>query len=230
MMLVSRSYLSIGNSAMGSMCCIPAMLATKRRSPSSAAASTTASTSPSSVRSVSTPWKVPGASNSSAMSAVSSSPSASMSAPTTVSPLAASPTAVARPMPEAAPVTTATLSVSKYGSSIRRKSPSVSSGAESSMSESAISYHSDNYSVAVVLTPSHVQVTQSPRRAGLLYRPLDEQLQAEHQRADGPEDETESRLHQFAREVLASPGPDGAAHEDARNRPRDDVPHGRRGQ
>ena len=52
---------------------------------------------------------------------VHSSPVRSVSAPTTVRPLEASVATVARPAPEAAPVTTATASVSNYKSPTRRK-------------------------------------------------------------------------------------------------------------
>jgi hypothetical protein len=76
-----------------------------------------AATSSSFVRSATTVSTSPEASRSAALSTVSSSPSSSTSVAATVRPLHASATAVARPIPDAAPVTMATFSVVKWSSS-----------------------------------------------------------------------------------------------------------------
>ncbi len=123
-----KSYRSSGNSSIGEMCYIPAMLARYRIEPSSTAASIAPSAAASSVRSHDAATVLPSTPIESAISIVSSSPISSISRPATVNPLAAKATAVACPIPEAAPVTTATLSVVNRSSSTRRTCSAVSSG------------------------------------------------------------------------------------------------------
>ena len=108
------------------MCCIPAMLATYLMLPSPAASSTASSRSLSEQRSVLIKTIRPPMSR--AIFCVSRPPSSLISRPTVMRLLAAAATAVALPIPPAAPVTIQTFPVLKLSSSKKRISSFLISG------------------------------------------------------------------------------------------------------